>query len=43
LPVFTAGLAFPGVSLFVVIVGLAATAIVEGRVGLFPRSRRPAR
>ena len=38
--VFTAGLAFLGVSLFVVISGLAATAIVEGRVGLFSRSRR---
>ena len=38
--VFTAGLAFLGVSLFVVILGLAATAIVEGRVGLFSRSRR---
>ena len=38
--VFTAGLAFLGVSLFVVILGLAATAIVEGRVSLFSRSRR---
>jgi len=38
--VFTAGLAFLGVGLFVVILGLAATAIVEGRVGLFSRSRR---
>ena len=38
--VFTAGLAFLGVSLFVAILGLAATAIVEGRVTLFSRSRR---
>ena len=38
--VFTAGLAFLGVGLFVVILGLAATALVEGRVGLFSRSRR---
>jgi len=38
--VFTAGLAFLGVSLFVAILGLAATAIVEGRVRLFSRSRR---
>ena len=38
--VFTAGLAFLGVSLFVVILGLAATSIVEGRVSLFSRSRR---
>ncbi len=38
--VFTAGLAVFGVSLFVVIVGLAATAVVEGRVRLFSRSRR---
>jgi voltage-gated potassium channel len=38
--VFTAGLAFLGVSLFVAILGLAATAIVEGRVSLFSRSRR---
>ncbi len=38
--VFTAGLAILGVSLFVVILGLAATAVVEGRVGLFSRSRR---
>src|SRR5262249_39092533 len=38
--VFTAGLAFLGVGLFVVIVGLAAPAIVEGRVDLFSRSRR---
>ena len=30
--VFTAGLAFLGVGLFFVILGLAATAIVEGRV-----------
>lgn len=38
--VFTAGLALLGVSLFVVILGLAATAMVEGRVSLFSRSRR---
>ena len=38
--VFTAVLAVLGVSLFVVILGLAATAIVEGRVSLFSRSRR---
>ncbi len=38
--VFTAGLALLGVSLFVVILGLAATAIVEGRVSPFSRSRR---
>jgi voltage-gated potassium channel len=38
--VFTAGLAFAGVGLFFVILGLAATAIVEGRVSLFSRSRR---
>ena len=38
--VFTAGLAFLGVSLFLAILGLAATAIVEGRVSLFSRSRR---
>jgi len=38
--VFTAGLALLGVSLFVVILGLAATSIVEGRVSLFSRSRR---
>ena len=38
--VFTAGLAVLGVSLFVAILGLAATAIVEGRVSLFSRSRR---
>jgi voltage-gated potassium channel len=37
---FTAGLAVLGVGLFVVILGLAATAIVEGRVSLFSRSRR---
>ena len=37
---FTAGLALLGVSLFVVILGLAATAIVEGRVSPFSRSRR---
>ena len=38
--VFTAGLALLGVGLFVVILGLATTAIVEGRVSLFSRSRR---
>jgi voltage-gated potassium channel len=38
--VFTAGLALLGVGLFVVTLGLAATAIVEGRVSLFSRSRR---
>ncbi|HLN69970.1 MAG TPA: hypothetical protein VK280_22215, partial [Streptosporangiaceae bacterium] len=38
--VFTAGLALLGVGLFVVILGLAATAIVEGRVSLISRSRR---
>jgi voltage-gated potassium channel len=38
--VFTAGLAVLGVSLFFAILGLAATAIVEGRVSLFSRSRR---
>ena len=38
--VFTAGLAFLGVGLFFVILGLAATAIVEGRVSFFSRSRR---
>jgi len=38
--VFTAGLAFLGVGLFFVILGLAATAIVEGRVSLLSRSRR---
>ena len=38
--VFTAGLALLGVGLFVVILGLAATAILEGRVSLFSRSRR---
>jgi voltage-gated potassium channel len=37
---FTAGLAVLGVSLFATILGLAATAIVEGRVSLFSRSRR---
>lgn len=35
-----AGLALLGVSVFVVIVGLAASAIVEGRVGVLSRSRR---
>src|SRR6516225_1476960 len=38
--VFTAGLALLGVSLFIAILGLAATAIVEGRVSSFSRSRR---
>jgi voltage-gated potassium channel len=38
--VFTAGLALLGVGLFLVILGLAATAIVEGRVSLFSRSLR---
>ena len=38
--VFTGGLALLGVSLFIAILGLAATAIVEGRVSLFSRSRR---
>lgn len=37
---FTAGLAVLGVGLFATIVGLAATAIVEGRVSFFSRSRR---
>jgi voltage-gated potassium channel len=37
---FTAGLAVLGVGLFATIVGLAATAVVEGRVGIFSRSRR---
>lgn len=37
---FTGGLAVLGVSLFATILGLAATAIVEGRVSLFSRSRR---
>jgi voltage-gated potassium channel len=37
---FTAGLAVLGVSLFATIVGLGATAIVEGRVRLFSRSYR---
>jgi voltage-gated potassium channel len=37
---FTGGLALLGVSLFATILGLAATAIVEGRVSLFSRSRR---
>jgi len=37
---FTAGLAFLGVILFFVILALTATAIVEGRVSLFTRSRR---
>jgi len=38
--VFTAGLALLGVSLFLVIIGLTASAIVDGRVSLFSRSRR---
>ena len=38
--VFTAALAVLGVGLFVAILGLAATAVVEGRVSLFSRSRR---
>lgn len=38
--VFTAGLALLGVGLFVVILGSVATAIVEGRISLFSRSRR---
>ena len=37
---FTAGLAVLGVGLFATILGLAATAIVEGRISLFSRSRR---
>jgi len=37
---FTSGLAVLGVGLFATIVGLAATAIVEGRIRLFSRSRR---
>ena len=37
---FTAVLAVVGVGLFAAIVGLAGTAIVEGRVGIFSRSRR---
>ncbi len=37
---FTGGLALLGVSLFATILGLATTAIVEGRVSLFSRSRR---
>jgi voltage-gated potassium channel len=37
---FTGGLAVLGVSLFATMLGLAATAIVEGRVSLFSRSRR---
>jgi voltage-gated potassium channel len=37
---FTAGLAFLGVGLFFVVLGLATTAIVEDRVSLFSRSRR---
>lgn len=38
--VFTALLALLGVGVFVVVVGLAASAIMEGRVSLFSRSRR---
>lgn len=38
--VFTAGLALLGVGLFVVILGSVATAIVEGQISLFSRSRR---
>jgi voltage-gated potassium channel len=38
--VFTAVLAFLGVSLFFVILALAAAAIVEGRISVFSRSRR---
>jgi voltage-gated potassium channel len=37
---FTAGLAVLGVSLFAAIVGVAGTAIVEGRLGVLSRSRR---
>jgi voltage-gated potassium channel len=37
---FTSGLALLGVGLFATMLGLAATAIVEGRVSLFSRSRR---
>ena len=37
---FTAGLAVVGVSLFAAIVGVAGTAIVEGRLGVLSRSRR---
>ena len=37
---FTAGLAFLGVGLFFVVLGLATTAIAEGRMSLFSRSRR---
>lgn len=37
---FTAGLAVLGVSLFAVVVGVAGTAIVEGRLGVLSRSRR---
>ncbi len=37
---FTGGLALLGVGLFATMLGLAATAIVEGRVSLFSRSRR---
>jgi voltage-gated potassium channel len=37
---FTASLAVLGVSLFATILGLVATAIVEGRISLFSRSRR---
>lgn len=37
---FTAGLAVLGVSLYAAIVGVAGTALVEGRLGVFSRSRR---
>ena len=37
---FTAGLAVLGVSLFAAVVGVAGTAIVEGRLGVLSRSRR---
>lgn len=37
---FTAGLAVLGVGLFATMLGLAATAIVEGRISLFSRSHR---
>jgi voltage-gated potassium channel len=37
---FTGGLAVLGVGLFATMLGLAATAIVEGRISLFSRSRR---
>lgn len=37
---FTAGLAVLGVSLYAAIVGVAGAALVEGRLGIFSRSRR---